>query len=389
LSTYEIQFTDDHKTLRQVARDFAEKEIRPVVEEDERNHRFQRDILNKMGELGFFGCAIPEEYGGSGLGFLAHAVVTEEIARVSGSLRAPFNMQAMGTAREIYEFGTEEQKKKYIPKLVRCELLGCIGITEPDAGSDVANLKTTAVRDGDYYVLNGSKTWITYATVADVGIFYAYTDRSKKHKGISAFIVDLHSPGVSTRLLEHKMGWHACPTGEVILEGVRVPAENLLGGEGEGFKFAMKGLDNTRLSAAAGAIGACRALVEEAVKYAGERNQFGQEIGKFQMVQEQIARMVVETEAARLMVYRSAYEKDLGLKNTLETSMAKYYSCDVASRVADLALLILGAYGYSGEYAVERILRDAKVYQIIEGSPNIQKIIIANDALGYARANRG
>lgn len=388
MSTYDIRFSEEHKTLRQMARDFAEKEIRPVVEEDERKHRFQQDILDKMGELGFFGCSIPEEYGGSGLGFLAHAVVTEEIARVSGSLRAPFNMQAMGTAREIYEFGNEEQKKRFIPKLVKCELLGCIGITEPDAGSDVANLKTTAVRKGGYYVLNGTKTWITYATVADVGIFYACTDRSKKHKGISAFILDLHSPGVTTRLIGHKMGWHACPTGEVILEDVRVPVENLLGSEGEGFKYAMKGLDNTRLSAAAGAVGACRALVEEAVKYARERNQFGQEIGKFQMVQEQIARMVVETEAARLMVYRSAYEKDLGMINTLETSMAKYYSCDVVSRVADLALLVLGAYGYSGEYPVERILRDAKLYQIIEGSPNIQKLIIANDALGYARANR-
>ena len=388
MSSYDIHFSEEHKTLRQVARDFAEKEIRPVVDEDERNHHFQRELLNKMGELGFFGCTIPEEYGGSGLGFLAHAIVTEEIARVSGSLRAPFNMQAMGTAREIYQFGNEEQKRSYVPKLVNCELLGSIGITEPNAGSDVVSLQTTAMRDGNSYILNGAKTWITYATVADVGIFYAYTDRSKKHKGISAFIVDLHSPGVTTRLIEHKMGWHACPTGEVFFEEARVPAENLLGNEGEGFKYAMQGLDNTRISAAAGALGACQALIEEAIKYARERKQFGQEIGKFQMVQEQIARMVVETEAARLMVYRCAYEKDQGVKNTLETSMAKYFACDVVSRVADLALLILGAYGYSGEYPVERILRDAKLYQIIEGSPNIQKIIIANDALGYAKANR-
>jgi glutaryl-CoA dehydrogenase (non-decarboxylating) len=374
--------------LRQVAREFAEKEIRPAVDEDERSHRFRRDLVNRMGELGFFGCTIPEEYGGSGMGFLAHAIVTEEIARVSGSLRAPFNMQAMGTAREIFQFGSEELKRRYVPELVSCRLLGCIGITEPNAGSDVASIQATAVRDGSHYILNGTKTWITYATVADVGIFYAYTDRSRKHKGISAFIVDLHSPGVTTRPIEHKMGWHACPTGEVILEDVKVPVENIMGSEGEGFKYCMSGLDNTRLSAAAGAIGACQGLIEEAVKYARERKQFGQEIGRYQMVQEQIARMVVETEAARLMVYRCAYEKDMGVKNTLETSMAKYFSCDVVSRVADLALLILGAYGYSGEYPVERILRDAKLYQIIEGSPNIHKIIIANDALEYARANR-
>jgi glutaryl-CoA dehydrogenase (non-decarboxylating) len=388
MSTYDIEITKEHEILRQVARDFVEKEIRPVVDEDERNHRFQRDIVSKMGDLGFFGCVIPEEYGGSGMGFLAHAIVTEEIARVSGSLRAPFNMQAMGTAREILQYGNEEQKKKYIPGLVKGELLGCIGITEPDAGSDVASLKTTAVKKGDYYVLNGSKTWITWATVADTGIFYAYTDRSKKYRGISAFIVDLHSPGVTTRLIEHKMGWHACPTGEVFFEDVKVPAENLMGNEGEGFFYAMGGLDNTRLSAAAGAIGVCRAIIEESVKYATQRKQFGQEIGQFQMVQEMIARMVVETEAARLLVYRCACEKDRGVKNTLETSMAKYYSCDVASRVADLGLLILGAYGYSGEYPMERYLRDAKLYQLIEGSPNIHKIIIANDVLGYKKANR-
>jgi len=388
MTTYNIQFSEEHKILQQVARDFAEKEIRPVVDEDERKHRFQRELVNKMGELGFFGCAIPEEYGGSGMGFLAHAIVTEEIARVSGSLRAPFNMQAMGTAREIFQYGSEEQKRKYIPGLLKGELLGCIGITEPNAGSDVAALQTTAVKDGNDYILNGSKTWITWATVADVGIVYAYTDRAKKHKGITAFIVDLRSPGVASRLIEHKMGWHACPTGELFFEDVRVPGENIMGKEGEGFKYAMGGLDNTRISAAAGAIGVCRAIIEESLKYATQRKQFGREIGQYQMVQEQIARMIVETEAARLLVYRCAYEKDQNLKNTVETSMAKYFSCDAASRVADLGLLIFGAYGYSGEYPVERYLRDAKLYQLIEGSPNIHKIIIANDALGYKTASR-
>ena len=379
---------EELETMREMARDFAKKEILPRISEDEKNHRFQREIVNKMGKLGFFGCPIPEEYGGVNSGYLAHAILCEEIARVSGSLRAAFNMQTMGTALEIYTFGNEEQKKKYIEKLVSAEWLGCICITEPDAGSDVAGMKTTAVREGDDYILNGAKTWITYAQVADVGIAYAYTDRSLQHKGISAFIVDMHSPGISTIPIAEKMGWHCCPTGEVIFDHVKVPAGNRMGEEGKGFLYVMKGLANTRLTAAAGAVGAGQGLLDEAVKYAQERVQFGQPIGKFQMVQEMISRMAVEVEAARLMTYKVASLKDQNITCNLEMSMAKYYSCDMASRVADLALQILGAYGYSAEYAVERYLRDAKLYQILEGSANIHKMIIANDALGYQKANR-
>ncbi|MCX5909888.1 MAG: acyl-CoA dehydrogenase family protein, partial [Deltaproteobacteria bacterium] len=287
------------------------------------------------------------------------------------------------------KFGTEKQKETLIPKLVRAELLGCFCITEPNAGSDAASLKTTAVKKGDHYVLNGSKTWITFAGVADIGVVFAYTDPSKRYKGMSAFLVDMHSPGLTTKLIEDKLGWHACPTGEVFLEDVEVPKENLLKEEGFGFPIMMMDLDGSRLSAASGALGACQAFVDESVKYANQREQFGQKIGQFQMIQDQIARMVVETEAARLLVYRCAAQKDQGKENnTLETCMAKYYACDAASRLADLALLILGAYGYSGEYPVERHLRDAKLYQLLEGSANVQKMIIAQDALGYRKANR-
>ena len=386
----DFKLSEEIKAIQDMAQRFSQNEILPRVAEDEKNHRFQRDIISKMGELGFFGCPLPEEYGGSNLGFLAHAVVTEEISRVSGSLRAAFNMQTMGTAREIYEFGTEEQKKEYIPGLISTEYLGCIGITEPDAGSDVGGMKTKAVKKGDQYLLNGSKNWITYAQVADIGIIYAYTDPSQKYKGISAFIVDLHSKGVGTGPTAEKMGWHACPTGEIYFDEVEVPVENLLGGEEKkGFSQVMTSLNNTRLTAAAGAVGVSQGLIDEAVKYAREREQFGQPVGKFQMVQEELARMIVETEAARLMTYRCAAQKDAGMtNNTLETSMAKYYSCDVASRVADAALRILGAYGYSSEYPVERLYRDAKLYQILEGSANIQKMIIATDALGYRKANK-
>ncbi len=386
----DFEFSEEIKALQDVARKFTQNEILPRVAEDEKNHAFQRDIITKMGELGFFGCPIPEEYGGSNLGFLAHTVVTEEISKASGSLRAAFNMQTMATAREIFQFGTESQKKKYIPKLISAEYLGCVAITEANAGSDVASMKTKATKKGDKYILTGTKNWITYAQVADVGIVYVYTDPSIKYKGMSGFIVDMHSNGISIGPTAQKMGWHACPTGEIYFDEVEVPKENLLGTEeGRGFEYAMVGLDNTRLTAAAGAVGASQGLIDEAIKYAKEREQFGRPIGKFQMVQEELARMIVETEAARLMTYRCAMQKDAGsVHNTLETSMAKYYSCDVASRVADGALRILGAYGYSSEYPVERLLRDAKLYQILEGSANIHKAIIATDALGYKKANR-
>jgi glutaryl-CoA dehydrogenase (non-decarboxylating) len=386
----DFEFSEEIVAIRDMARKFAQNEILPRVAEDEENHTFQKDIINKMGELGFFGCPIPEEYGGSNLGFLAHTVVTEEISKVSGSVRAGFNMQTMGTAREIFQFGTEEQKKKYIPKLVSTETLGCIGITEANAGSDVGSMQTKAVKQGDKYILNGTKNWITYAQVADIGVIYAYTDPSKKYKGMSGFVVDMHSKGISAGPTATKMGWKACPTGELFFDDVEVPAENLLGGvEGKGFECVMSGLNNTRLTAAAGAVGVSQGLIDEAIKYAQEREQFGKAIGQFQMVQEELGRMIVETEAARLMVYRCAAQKDAGnLGNVLETVMAKYYSCDVASKVADGALRIFGAYGYSSEYPVERLFSDAKLYQILEGSANIGKMIIATDALGYRKANR-
>lgn len=387
-----MDFTFDPEilALKEMAAKFARKEIAPRVAEDELSHRFQKEIIHKMGELGFFGCPIPEHYGGSDLGFLAHVVVTEEISKTSGSIRAAFNMQTMATAREILQFGTEEQRRKYIAKLVSAEYLGCVGITEPNAGSDVGSMKTRAVKTGDRYILTGSKNWITYAQVADFGIMYAYTNPSKKYKGMSGFIVDMHSPGIRTGPTALKMGWNACPTGEIFFDDVEVPEENLLGGEEEkGFECAMSGLNNTRLTAAAGAVGVSQGLIDEAVKYARQREQFGQPVGKFQMVQEELARMIAETEAARLLVYRAAVQKDEGnLHNVLETVMAKYYSCDVASRVADGALRILGAYGYSSEYPVERLFREAKLYQILEGSANIGKMIIATDALGYRKANR-
>ncbi|MCX5873521.1 MAG: acyl-CoA dehydrogenase family protein [Deltaproteobacteria bacterium] len=386
---YDVELTEEHIMLRDMVRKFAANEISPVVDKDENEHRFQRELVTQMGELGLFGCPVPEEYGGNGMGYLAHAIVTEEIGRASGSLRVAFNMQTMGTSMSILKWGSEELKKKYIPALMSAEILGCFGITEPDAGSDTASMTSTAVKDGNEYVLNGQKMWITWSPVADMSIIFAMTDKKAKHNGMSVFVMDMDSPGVSTKAIKEKLGIWACPTGEIIMEDVRVPATNLLGQEGKGFGYLMKELISTRLSAAAGAVGSCQAALDESIKYANERKQFGKSIAEFQMVQEVIARMVAETEAARALVWRCAIQKDKGLVNNMrETVLAKYYACRAADEVPNLALEVLSAYGYSNEYPIARILRDGKVYKILEGATNIMKMIIATDALGLKKANR-
>ncbi len=389
MSQYDIELTEEHIMLRDMVRKFAEKEILPRVEEDENNHRFQRDLVNQMGELGLFGCPVPEEYGGNNMGYLAHAIVTEEIGRASGSLRVAFNMQTMGTALSVLKWGSDELKNKYIPALVSAEILGCFGITEPDSGSDTASMATTAVKDGNEYVLNGRKMWITWAPVADMSVVFAMTDKKAKHKGMSAFVMDMDAKGVITETIKEKIGLWACPTGEIIMEDVRIPATNLLGEEGKGFGYLMQELISTRLSAAAGAVGSCQAALDESIKYANERTQFGKPVAQFQMVQEVIARMVAETEASRALVWRCAMQKDKGLLNNMrETVLAKYYASKAADEVPNLGLEVLSAYGYSNEYPIARILRDGKVYKILEGATNIMKMILATDALGIKKANR-
>ena len=382
----DFELPEELAEVQKLARDFSEKEIAPSAAKDDKEHIFRKDLVTKMGSLGFFGCLIPEEYGGNGLGFLAHALISEEIARIHSAIRVYLNMQA-GPAVTLFEFGNEEQKQKYIPGLLSGESMGLFAITEPDAGSDVAAMKTTAKREGKGYLLNGTKIWITNATVADAGVIFAYTDRSQKHRGMSAFYVDLKQPGVSRRDLD-KMGAHASPTGELTFENFEIPQENLIGQEGEGFKICMRHLNHTRLGCAAGAIGLAKAAREAAVSYANQREQFGQKIGQFQMNQDLIAQMVVQEEAARLLVYRAACLADRGRPYNLEVSIAKYAAAEAAAFSSDAALKILGAYGYSTEFPVERYFRDAKSYQIVEGSVNIQKLIIAQDALGYRKANR-
>lgn len=385
----DFQLSEEHRAIQEMARKFAETEIAPFADKWDEEHFFPRDLVLKMGELGFYGCIIPEEYGGTNSGFLAMSLITEEISRASSSLRVTFNMQSCGTAYTIYRYGSEFLKKKYIEKLISGEWLGCFGITEPNAGSDVLAMKTTAIDKGDHFLVNGSKTWITNAHVADVCILYAYHDRDAGSRGLSALVVELkNSPGVTTRPLD-KMGTRSSPTGEIILEDVKVPKENLLGNLGDGVKIVFSSLNQTRLSCAAGGVGLAQACLEAAIKYCGEREQFGQPVGQFQMNQEMIANMAVEVEAARLLTYKAAWQKDQGqLGNTLETSYAKYFAGEVVARAAHSAMKILGAYGYSTEYPVARFYRDAVLYQIVEGTANVQKMIIALDRLGIRKANK-
>lgn len=384
----DFKLSEELQALRETARDFAEKEIVPYVEKWEQEHYFPREVIKKMADLGFYGTLVPEEYGGNGMGFLAGTIVTEEVARASASLRVTLNMQTFGPALSVLRYGTEEQKKKYLPKLASTEFISCFAITEPNAGSDILSMKTTAIPKGDHFLVNGSKTWISNAQVADMCILYAYHDPAGKSKGLSTFLLDMRLPGISTRPLD-KLGLHSAPTGEITLEDVRVPKDALLGSLGDGVKHVFSSLNQTRLSCAAGGIGIAQACLEASVKYCNERTQFGQQIGQFQMNQDMIAVMATELEAARLLVYKAAVQKDEGnLGNVLETSMAKYYAGEVAGKAADFAMRILSAYGYSTEYPVARYYRDAKSIQIVEGTANIQKTIIAMDQLGYRKANR-
>jgi glutaryl-CoA dehydrogenase (non-decarboxylating) len=382
----DFELSEELRAVRDLAREFAEKEIAPTAAQDDKEHKFRKDLLLKMGELGFFGSVIPEKYGGNGLGFLAMVVITEEVARVHSAVRVAINMQ-IGPALALLQFGNEEQKKKWIPPLLRGESVGCFAITEPDAGSDVSAIRTTATRKNNGYVINGTKLWISNAPVADSGLVYAYTDKNLKHRGLSAFYATFNQPGLTRRALE-TMGAHASPIGELSFENFQLSADNLLGKEGDGFKVCMWQLNQTRLNCAAGALGVARAAREAAVNYCNQREQFGQKIGQYQMNQELIAQMVVHEEAARLLVYRAAWLADQGKPNNLETSIAKYTAAEAAAHATDAAMKILGAYGYSTEFPVERYYRDAKSYQIVEGSSNIQKMIIAQDALGYRKANR-
>ena len=376
--------------LRKAVKEFAAKKIAPFADEWDANHYFPyEEAMKPMGDLGFFGTVIPEAYGGEGMGWLAAMIVTEEIARAHSSLRVQVNMQVLGCAFTIYTYGSEEIRKKYVPGLCSADLVGGFAITEPDAGSDVMAISSTAEDKGDHWLLNGAKTWISNADVADVLIYYAYTDKSVGTKGLSAFVIEPKNfNGVKTTRLE-KLGSHSSPTGEVFLDNTRVPKENILGKPGQGARIVFGSLNQTRLSAAAGAVGLAQACLDTVSRYCRERKQFGKSIGEFQMNQEMVARMATDIEAARLLVYKAAWGKDQGeLNNGRDVAMAKFFAGETVDRCANYAMRILGAYGYSLEYPVARFYRDAPTYYMVEGSANICKWIIALDQLGYRKANR-
>ncbi|MCP4118976.1 MAG: acyl-CoA dehydrogenase [Desulfobacteraceae bacterium] len=386
----DFKLSTEHEMLQRAVREFAVKKIAPRADAWDREHYFPYgEAVKPMGELGFFGTVIPEEFGGEDMGWLAAMIVTEEIARASSSLRVQVNMQMVGCAYTILTHGTREAKERYIEKLCSADYLGGFAITEPDAGSDLMAMGSTAVEKDGHFLLNGSKTWISNASVADVIIYYAYTDRSKGSKGLSAFVIEPKNyKGVSTSTLE-KMGSHSAPTGEIFLDNVRVPKANLLGKPGDGAKIVFSSLNHTRLSAAAGGVGLAQACLDATVGYCNQRKQFGRKIGEFQMNQDMIAQMSTGIEASRMLVYRAAWAKDQGrLNNGLDVAQAKYLAGETVTRCARYAMAILGAYGYSTEYPVARYYRDAPTYSMVEGSANICKWIIALDRLGVRKANR-
>jgi alkylation response protein AidB-like acyl-CoA dehydrogenase len=378
-----FDFTPEQEMVRNLAREFAEREIAPYAAENDRLERFPAEIIRKMAPLGFLAGPIPTEYGGMGLDFIAYALLTEEIGRADSSVRTTLSVHVSLVQLTLLRWASDAQKQKYLPALARGDYLGCFALTEPNAGSDPAGMQTTAVRDGDYWVLNGTKTWISNGGVAGLAIVFAQTDRSKGHRGIAAFLVERDStPGFTAREIKGKLGLRASNTAEIVLENCRVPAENLLGEVGQGMRIALSALDNGRYSVAAGCVGIIQGCIDISVKYAQTRHQFGRPIGSFQLVQEMIADMVVDYEAARYLVYRAGHLKNKGVRNTRETSIAKLFASEAAIRAANNAIQIHGGYGYSREVPAERYWRDARVAAIYEGTTQIQKLIIGRETLG-------
>ncbi|PWI48546.1 butyryl-CoA dehydrogenase [Candidatus Heimdallarchaeota archaeon B3_Heim] len=382
----DFSLTEEHQMLRDSVRDFAEREVGPIISEyDKRQKSVYPQVLPKMGELGILGVCIPEKLEGSGLDYLALAIVSEELERMDTSLRVIMSVHTALSSLSLYQWGTTEQQEKYLIPQAKGKKIGAFGLTEPNTGSDVANLKTKAVVEGDEFVLNGAKQWISLVEVADNFLIFAKLGKEKGYRGIAAFIVEKEFSGVSTTSFHDKLGIRTGDTGEIILQDVRVPKENLLGQEGEGFKIAMSALDNGRFTVAAGACGLIKASIDASVEYCHERKAFGQEIGKFELIQEHLAYMQAGYDQSQLLVYKCAWMKNQGLKNTRETAIAKWQATNHASDAANRAIQIHGANGYSGDFPVERYWRNARANTILEGTNEIQKLIQGSFLLGYRK----
>ncbi|MBQ1334879.1 MAG: acyl-CoA dehydrogenase [Clostridia bacterium] len=374
----DFRLDTEHEELVELYRQFAEQEVKPLAAEIDRTERFPRETVDKMAEMGMLGIPFPEEWGGTGMDNLSYAQCIEEIAKVCATTAVIISGHTSLCVWPIYNFGTEEQKKKYLPGLCSGKLLGAFGLTEPGAGTDAAGQLTTAVDCGDHWLVNGSKIFITNAGEADVYVIFAMTDKSKGNKGISAFILEKDTPGFSIGKHEEKMGIRGSATCELIFEDVKLPKENLLGELGKGFKVAMATLDGGRIGIAAQALGIAEGAIEETVKYVTERTQFGKRISQFQNTQFELAQMKANTEAARLLVYRAANAKDNGEPYSQYSAMAKLVAARNASDVTRRCLQLFGGYGYTREYPIERMMRDAKITEIYEGTSEVQMMVISS-----------
>src|SRR3954467_12442058 len=383
----DFDLTDEQRLIQDTVRDFVDERVLPNAVENDIEHRLDMSVIEGMAELGLLGIVVPEGYGGAGLDFVSEALSCEEIERGEAAFRTLISVHVGLNSLSLLRYASEEQKQRWLAPQARGEKIACFGLTEPAAGSDVAAMKTTARREGDAYVLNGSKNWISYANVADHALVFAKTDPSAKNKGISACVLERGMEGFTTADTENKLGIWAGSTGELFFENVEVPAENLIGEEGQGFEVAMHSLDQGRFTVAAGGVGVVRACLERSVEYARERETFGQAIGRYQFVQDMIAKMVLGYETSKLLVMQAAWMKDQGRRNTRETSLAKWHATESALDAANMAIQVHGSYGFSAEYGIERYFRNARAPIIYEGTTQIHKMMQAEHALGFRRLN--
>jgi alkylation response protein AidB-like acyl-CoA dehydrogenase len=377
--------TDEQEAVRAMVRDFARTEIAPRVKEWDEAQVFPRDVMAKLGELGMLGVLVPEEFGGAGLSYIDYIHVIDELSRVDGSIGLSVAAHNSLGTNHIWLFGDDAQKRKWVTPLAQGKLLAAWGLTEAEAGSDSAGTKTTAVKDGNGWVLNGSKNFITHGSVGDVAVLMAVTDKAAGRRGISAFIVDLHQKGIHAGKKENKLGMRASDTATLVMEDCRIPAGNILGAPGEGFVQAMKVLDGGRISIAALSLGIAEGAFDGARAYARQRKQFGKAISEFQTIQNYLADMATEIDAARLLTYRAGWLKDKGAPTTKESAMAKLYASEVAVRASNLAVQIHGGYGFTKDFGAEKYFRDAKLCTIGEGTSEIQRLVIAREVLREAR----
>ncbi|MFN8216105.1 MAG: acyl-CoA dehydrogenase family protein [Solirubrobacterales bacterium] len=378
----DLELSDEQKLIAESAREFADREILPRARENDRAGRFDRELASKLGEVGYLGATVAEEHGGRGLDYVGYGLIVEQIGRADSSARTVVSVQTSLVAGSIERWGSEEQRRRWLPRLCSGEALGCFGLTEPDTGSDAASLRTRATRTDSGWSISGQKMWISMGNHAELALIFAQTDPEKKHRGLACFLVPTASEGFAAQEIHGKLGLRASDTAELSLDAVEVGEDALLGEVGDGFKVAMSALEAGRYSVAAGCVGICEGCVEASVAYATERQQFGVPLARFQLVQEMIAEMILKRDASRMLVLRAGLLKDEGRPNTMETSVAKLYATEAAVECANLAIQVHGGSGYVDDYPVERYLRDARVTTLYEGTSQIQKLIIGRLATG-------